>query len=64
MEYERCGKVVIMNEVHAGPWRDKRLANILRWMRHDGCAGLPGKAGLLTGIDAAAARPVRRARDG
>jgi hypothetical protein len=29
-------------------------------MRHDGCGGLPGKAELLTGIEAASSRPVRK----
>jgi len=29
-------------------------------MRHDGCGGLAGKAELLTGIDGASSRPVRR----
>ena len=38
----------------------ERLADILRRMRHDGCGGLAGKAELLTGIDGASSRPVRR----
>jgi hypothetical protein len=29
-------------------------------MRHDGCGGLPGRAELLTGIEGASSRPVRR----
>jgi hypothetical protein len=29
-------------------------------MRHDGCGGRAGKAELLTGIEAASRRPVRK----
>jgi hypothetical protein len=29
-------------------------------MRHDGCGGLAGKAELITGVEAASSRPVRR----
>jgi hypothetical protein len=29
-------------------------------MRHDGCGGLAAKAELLTGIDGASSRPVRK----
>src|SRR5262245_61121335 len=29
-------------------------------MRHDGCGGLPGRAELMTGIEGASSRPVRR----
>jgi hypothetical protein len=60
VECDRCGKVVMMNEVHVGPWRDRQLADILRRMRHDGCGGLPGKAELLTSVEGVASRPVRR----
>jgi hypothetical protein len=60
LKRDGCGKVVMMNEVHAGPWRDKRLADILRRMRHGGCGGLPGKAELLTGVEGVSSRPVRR----
>jgi hypothetical protein len=59
IECDRCGKVQIVNEAHA-PWRNRALAAILKRMRHDGCGGLPGKAELLTGIEAASSRPVRR----
>ncbi len=47
------------NEVHV-PWRTRTLRNILARMRHDGCGGLVGKAELLTGIEGASSRPVRR----
>jgi hypothetical protein len=48
------------NESHAARWWDRTLADILRRMRHDGCGGLPGKAELMTGIEGASSRPVRR----
>jgi hypothetical protein len=40
-ECERCGKTVLINESHA-KWRDLRLPDILRQMRHDGCGGRAG----------------------
>jgi len=49
----------MVNEAHA-PWRDRSLFDILHQMRHDGCGGLPGRAELLTGIEGASSRPVRR----
>jgi hypothetical protein len=60
IECDRCGKTVMHNEVHAARWRDLRLDDILTRMRHDGCGGLPGKAELLTGLEGASSRPVRR----
>ena len=36
------------------------IRDILDRMRHDGCGGRPGKAELLTGIEGASSRPVRR----
>jgi hypothetical protein len=59
IECDRCGKVQMVNEVHAR-WRDRTLRAILARMRHDGCGGLAGKAELLTGIEGASSRPVRR----
>ena len=59
IECDRCGKVQLVNEAHAR-WRDRTLRDILVRMRHDGCGGLPGKAELLTGIEGASSRPVRR----
>jgi hypothetical protein len=38
---DRCGKDRRVNEVHAAGWRDRRLTDILRRMRYDGCGGLP-----------------------
>ncbi len=56
---DRCGKDRMVNESHAA-WRDRALRDILKRMRHDGCGGLPGRAELLTGIEGASSRPVRR----
>ena len=39
---------------------DKLIREILDRMRHDGCGGRAGKAELLTGIEGATSRPVRR----
>jgi hypothetical protein len=60
LECDRRGKVVMHNEAHAARWRDRTLADILRRMRRDGCGGRAGKAELLTGIEGASSRPVRR----
>jgi hypothetical protein len=57
---DRCGKDRMLNETHATRWRDRTLSGILKRMRHDGCGGLPGRAELLTGIEGASSRPVRR----
>jgi hypothetical protein len=59
IECDRCGKVVMINEAHFGN-RHARLRDILDRMRHDGCGGLAAKAELLTGIEGASSRPVRR----
>jgi hypothetical protein len=59
IECDRCGKDRMIAETHA-PWRDRTLAEILTRGRHDGCGGLPGRAELLTGIEGASSRPVRR----
>ena len=59
IECDRCGKVRTVNESHA-PWRDRSLFDILARMRHDGCGGLAGRAELLTGVEGASSRPVRR----
>jgi hypothetical protein len=48
------------NEAHAARWRERTLADILGQMRHDGCGGQAARAELLTGIEGASSRPVRR----
>ena len=50
----------MVTEAHTGRWRDLRLGEILAQMRHDGCGGYPSRAELLTGIEGASSRPVRR----
>jgi hypothetical protein len=61
IECDRCGKVVMINEVHATtPLRGRPLSEILNLFRHDGCGGQPAKAELLTRIAGASSRPVRR----
>jgi hypothetical protein len=64
IECARCGKVQMVNEVHAAR-RALPVRDILAKMRHDGCGGRAGKAELLTGIEGSS-RPVRRIllRDG
>jgi hypothetical protein len=53
-------ETVMHNEAHAARWRERRLADILGQMRHDGCGGQAASAELLTGIEGASSRPVRR----
>ena len=60
IECDRCGKIQMVNEVHAQRWRDRSLRDILAKMRHDGCGGLAAKAELLSGIEGVTSRPVRR----
>ena len=56
-----CGKVVMINESHAATkLRRRPLSEILARMRHDNSGGLPGKAELLSGIEGASSRPVRK----
>ena len=56
---DRCGKDRMLNEAHTAR-RDLPIRDLLARMRHDGCGGLPGKAELLTGIEGASSRPVRK----
>jgi hypothetical protein len=50
----------MFNQAHMRP-DDRLLRGILAKMHHDGCVGRPGKAELITGIEAAGGRPpVRR----
>ena len=56
---ERCGQERMSNEMHSAQ-RAMPIREILKWMRHDGCGGLPGQAELLTGIESESSRPVRK----
>jgi hypothetical protein len=49
----------MLNEAHT-PQRDLRIRDLLAKMRHDGCGGRAGKAELLTDIEGASSRPVRK----
>jgi hypothetical protein len=61
IECDRCGKVSMLNEAHTtGRRREMPLRDLIARMRHDGCGGIAGKAELLTGIEGASSRPVRR----
>ena len=57
---DHCGQQRMFSETHAAGQRDMLIRDILKRMRHDGCGGLPGRAELLTGIEGASSRPVRR----
>lgn len=61
IECDRCGKVVMHHESRMTD-RQRALALhvLLSRMRHDGCGGRAGKAELLTGIEGASSRPVRK----
>jgi hypothetical protein len=58
---ERCFKDRMLSEASAPPrQRDMPLGILLARARHDGCGGGAGRAELLTGIEGASSRPVRR----
>jgi hypothetical protein len=40
--------------------RAMQIRDIIARMRHDGCGGRAGKVELITGIEGASSRPVRR----
>jgi hypothetical protein len=56
---DRCGKDRMLNKAHVKR-SDMLIPVIIARMRHDGCGGRAGKAELLTGIEGASSRPVRR----
>jgi hypothetical protein len=59
IECDRCGKVQLLNEAHMKR-RDMPIRDIITRMRHDGCGGRAGKVELITGIEGASSRPVRK----
>jgi hypothetical protein len=56
---DRCGKDRMLNEAHvlAG---NMTIREIIKRIRHDSCGGQAGRVELLTGIEGASSRPVRR----
>ena len=49
----------MLNETHT-PQSDKLIRDIIAKLRHDGCGGRARRVELLTGIEGASNRPVRR----
>lgn len=56
---DRCGKDRMFSETHAAQ-SNMLIRELLARMRHDGCGGRPGRVELLTGIEGASSRPVRK----
>jgi hypothetical protein len=56
---DRRGKDRMVSETHTLQG-DRLIRDIITRMRHDGCGGRAGKVELLTGIEGASSRPVRR----
>jgi hypothetical protein len=56
---DRCGKDRMLNEAHTRQ-RDMKLSYIITKARHAGCGGRAGRVELLTGIEGASSRPVRK----
>jgi hypothetical protein len=59
IECDRCGKLQMVNQAHMR-WDNLPIRDIIAKMRHDGCGGRAGRAELLTGIEGASSRPVRK----
>jgi hypothetical protein len=56
---DRCERDRMLNEAHMKR-SDVPIRDIIARMRHDGCGGRAGRVELLTGIEGASSRPVRR----
>jgi hypothetical protein len=56
---ERCGKERMIAETHT-PQAGSSIRDIIDHMRHDGCGGRASKVELISGIDGASSRPIRR----
>jgi hypothetical protein len=63
---DRCGEDRMVSETHLQRGGDMPIRDLLNRMRRDGCGGRAGEAELLTGIEGASSRPVRKivVRDG
>jgi hypothetical protein len=59
IECDCCGNVRMLNETYMRR-RDMLIRDILARMRHEGCGGREGKVELVTGIEGASSRPVRK----
>ena len=58
---ERCFKDRMLSEASSpARQRDMALGVLIARARHDGCGGRAGRVELLTGIEGASSRPVRR----
>ena len=56
---DRCGKDRMLSETYT-PQRDMLIRDIIKLMRHAGCGGRASKVELISGIEGASSRPVRR----
>ena len=55
----RCGKDRMLSETYT-PQRDMPIREIIKLMRHVGCGGRASKVELISGIEGASSRPVRK----
>jgi hypothetical protein len=56
---DRCGKDRMLSETYT-PQRDMPIRAIVKLMRHAGCGGRASKVELISGIEGANRRPVRK----
>jgi hypothetical protein len=56
---DRCGKDRMRSKTYT-PQRDMLIREIIKLMRHAGCGGRASKVELVSGIEAANSRPVRK----
>ena len=56
---DRCGKDRMLSEIYT-PQRDMLIREIIKLMRHAGCGGRASKVELVSGIEGAGSRPVRK----
>jgi hypothetical protein len=56
IECDRCGATRMISERHGA----LTIREIIASVRHDLCGGRPGRVELMTGIEGASSRPVRR----
>jgi hypothetical protein len=58
---DRCGKDRMLSETHTlARQREMPIRGLLARARHEGCGGRAGRVELITGIEGASSRPVRR----